>query len=136
MKIYKASTFSCVRFWLISQPHKILDPNAFLETVGGDLNLTGTQNLTDLDGLAALTHVGGRLWIHSDNSLLDISGLSNLASVGEEFRINTPSTYTQKPALGSPFYNGVSTMGTGGDITVVYRVGSVDTFATRAEVCQ
>ncbi len=113
-----------------------VDGLANLETVGGDLNLTGTQNLTDLDGLAALTHVGGRLWIHSDNSLLDISGLSNLASVGEEFRINTPSTYTQKPALGSPFCNGVSTTGSGGDITVVYRVGSVDTFATRAEVCQ
>ena len=104
-------------------------------TIGGNFLLSFT-GLTNLNSLTSLTSVGGYIYLFSSPKLVDISGLANIGSIGDHVAINHPDSYTTKPALGSPFCNGVSETGSGGQITVKYWNGSAIVNVTRAQICQ
>lgn len=50
-------------------------------SIGGYLEICGTQSLTNLTGLENLTTIGGSLWIYWNTALTSLTGLEGLTSV-------------------------------------------------------
>jgi hypothetical protein len=77
------------------------------------VNIVGNPVLKNVNGLSSFTKALARVKIYSNPLLTDISGLSNLSSTHGLY-IDSPSQYTVKPAIGTPFCEGVKS----GDILV------------------
>ncbi|GLR19671.1 T9SS type A sorting domain-containing protein [Portibacter lacus] len=61
---------------------------ANLQTITGDLIITGTVSLGNLNGLQHLTSVGGSVIIQGNSNLNSISSLANLQSIGGDLTID------------------------------------------------
>jgi hypothetical protein len=55
--------------------------------IEGNLIVSGSDEITSLEGLSQLTTIGGMLRIYSCKELLDLSGLENITSVGGDLDI-------------------------------------------------
>jgi len=69
------------------------------------------NNLVSIEGLKNIIKAQNGLFIFGNPNLKDLSPLSNLAIMESKdypVRIDSPSQYTKKPKLNSPFCNGVS----------------------------
>lgn len=106
---------------------------AKLRSVGESLNLNGLTSLTSLEGLNSLQRIGRSFSITSLTNLTDISALANLHTIERGWMyINDPSTYTQKPPLGSPFCNAISETGGDGGLNIYYKYSKI----SRSQICQ
>lgn len=67
----------------IAEAHELKDLDGFkkLESVGNNLLIRNINKLTNLNGLSSLTYVGGDVEITSGESLTDVSGLSNIENL-------------------------------------------------------
>jgi hypothetical protein len=53
-----------------------------INSVGGDIRVSGNDSLQNLTGLNNLSSIGGRLWIQGNVLMQDLTGLENLAYIG------------------------------------------------------
>ncbi len=78
-----------------------------LTTVQYNLSLSNNPALESLNGLQSLTKGGILFEVQGNPSLTDISALRNLTTVTNGLRLDDPSQYSVKPALGTPFCEAV-----------------------------
>jgi len=67
-----------------------LSPLSNIQTIEGELSISGTSGLTNLNDLSSLTSVGGLVSISNNINLQDISGLSGIVSFNGLTITNNP----------------------------------------------
>lgn len=73
---------------LLSSQVSDLDGLSALESIGGDLLITGNSKLEDLQGLSGLMAVGGTLRITFNDRLPDLDGLEGITEIGHDLEIS------------------------------------------------
>jgi hypothetical protein len=81
-------------------------------TYVNNLSLKDNPELTNISGLLSLVSAGLNIVLDNNPKLIDISGLSNLARFTSNrsvhgVTIDNPSQYTVRPAIGTPFCEGL-----------------------------
>ena len=76
-----------------------LDGLANLTSVGGQLDIYDNAALTNVNGLANITRVGGSLFINDNDALINLDGLTSLTSVGGFLTIESNDALTNLDGL-------------------------------------
>ena len=83
-----------------------IDELSALETLGGDLVITGNNYLYNVDGLSGITAIGGALTIQSNLRLGNVDGLSNLDAISGNLLVESNGSLGNclglVPVLGYP----------------------------------
>ncbi|MEL6537398.1 MAG: hypothetical protein AAFQ98_18400, partial [Bacteroidota bacterium] len=72
-----------------SDPITNLDGLLRIQSIGGDLRISGNRSLTSLNGLSTLRTVGGTLILSANYELVNLQGLDNLEAINGSFLLSS-----------------------------------------------
>jgi len=70
-----------------------------LQSIGGDFNVGGANNLANFSGLDQLELIGGNFSFGNNTSLTSMTGLGNLTNIGGYFYVSTGHNLTDLTGL-------------------------------------